>query len=364
MDANESEVGALQERVETLTAEIEGQQARYQHLHAQELRLMGLGSFAALVQQLLYGTRSTFWLDAASLFLNDPSHEIRRILKDDGAGVSRSAGLLMDIEGETQADIKSAGGGPVIARFDAARHGCLFPDEATPPASVALMPLLRRGELLGSLNFGSRHAEHFEQTLATAALAHLAAVAALCLENALNRARLKHTGLTDPLTQVSNRRLFEQRFHEEVARALRQLEPLSCTVVDIDALSALNDEHGYHVGDYVLRETARRLKETLRNSDVIARYGGDELIILLPNTAGDEATVIAERIRALISETGYAAPESLPVQVTAAIGVATFQPAAQLSGLEPGSENLVVTAFRALAIAQTRGGNVVIGATQ
>jgi two-component system cell cycle response regulator len=361
MDANESEEGALQ-RTDALTAEL--QVARYERLHAQEMRLMGRGSFAALVQQLVYGIRSAFGVDTASLFLNDPSRDIRRILEDDGAGVTSSGGLLMDVEDETCTEIKAGAAGPIIGRFDASRHGCLFPDEAVPPTSIAILPLLRRGELLGSLNFGSRHPEHFDQTLGAAVLGHLAAVVALCLENALNRARLKHTGLTDPLTQVSNRRLFEQRFHEEVARALRQLEPLSCMVIDIDALAALNGEHGYQIGDYVLRETARRLKETLRDSDVIARYGGDELIILLPNTASDEALVIAERIRVLISATGYAAPESLPVQVTAAIGVATFQPAVQLSSLEPGSENLVATACRALSIAQTRGGNVVIATTE
>lgn len=362
MDANESELGALQQRIDALMAETRKRLERQERFRAQEMRLLGLGSLAALVQQLVYRIRSVLGLDAASLFLSDPSREILHLLQSDGADVTGSAGLVMNVPGGLHAEIKAAESGPIICDFDPARHGRLFLDEAGRPARIALIPLVRRGELLGSLNFGCRQSTHFEQTLDPAELAHLGAVAALCLENALNRARLKHTGLKDPLTQVSNRRLFDQRYFEEVARALRQLEPLSCAVVDIDALSALNEEHGFHVGDYVLRETARRLKEALRNSDVIARYGGDELIVLLPNTAGDEALVIAERIRVLISETCYSAPDSAPVQITAAVGVATFLPAAQLNGLESGSANLVETAYSALAIAQKRGGNAVIAA--
>src|SRR5690606_11580958 len=117
---------------------------------------------------------------------------------------------------------------PVLGPYDPARHRVLFTTGLSHPASVAILPLTRWGQLVGSLNLGSVRPERFTPGMATNFIQWLAAVASVCLENVANNERLKHIGLTDALTGVHNRRYFEQRLREEVDRALRKGTPLSC----------------------------------------------------------------------------------------------------------------------------------------
>jgi two-component system, cell cycle response regulator len=122
--------------------------------------------------------------------------------------------------------------------------------------------------------------------MATNFIEWLAAVASVCLENVANNERLKHIGLTDALTGVHNRRYFDQRLREEVDRALRKGQPLSCLLVDVDHFKHVNDKHGHLIGDAVLREVAEQIKDQLRLSDAMARYGGEEFAVLLVQTDG------------------------------------------------------------------------------
>ena len=113
---------------------------------------------------------------------------------------------------------------------------------------------------------------------------HLAGVAAVCLENAVNRERLRLAGLTDSLTGLYNRRHLEHRLVQEVTRATRYAECLSCMFVDADHFKRVNDTHGHLAGDRVLREIADRIELEVRASDVAARYGGFLMIRRLPRS--------------------------------------------------------------------------------
>ena len=119
----------------------------------------------------------------------------------------------------------------------------------------------------------------------------------MCIENATNRARLLRAGITDFLTGWHNRRYLQQRLKEELARAQRRGGSISCLMIDIDKFKGINDGYGHLAGDNALKEVAQRVEGQIRSMDTAARFGGDELCILLPETSLTEAAHLAERIR-------------------------------------------------------------------
>lgn len=127
----------------------------------------------------------------------------------------------------------------------------------------------------------------------------------------------------DPLTSVANRRTFMSALTRELERAERSEAPLTLIMLDLDLFKAINDTYGHGVGDVVLQETARQLKEVARPYDVVARIGGEEFVVLLPSTALDQGLRVAERLR---SELASLCVEGYPDIVTASFGVATLQP--------------------------------------
>ena len=154
----------------------------------------------------------------------------------------------------------------------------------------------------------------------------------------------------DPLTSVLNRGGFEERFAQEVERARRAGDSLTLLVADIDRFKQINDRFGHTVGDRVLQRVAEALSESTRASDVVARLGGEEFGILLPEACAEEGMEIAERIR---HETARIAPHELQ-RVTVSIGVATF-PDDGLCG-----ESLFKVADAAVYAAKDRGRDRVV----
>ncbi len=133
---------------------------------------------------------------------------------------------------------------------------------------------------------------------------------------------LRQEATTDALTGLLNRRQLDRRVAEAVRLARRHGRPLSCLMIDLDGFKAVNDEHGHHVGDEVLREVGKRLRLVARRSDVVGRYGGEEFVMLLPETDEEGAVATAERVRAAIGEP--LAEEAGEIALGASVGVAVF----------------------------------------
>jgi len=135
----------------------------------------------------------------------------------------------------------------------------------------------------------------------------------------LREAELEQLSKTDPLTGVSNRRHLMELVEHELRQARRYRRSLSLVMVDLDHFKRVNDDHGHQVGDQVLVAAVDAIRRSVRDSDVIGRYGGEEFLLLLPNTDEDGAREVAERCRRLIAEARVGT-----IAVTASLGVATY----------------------------------------
>ena len=129
----------------------------------------------------------------------------------------------------------------------------------------------------------------------------------------------------DAMTEVANRRSFDEEMTMEWRRSTRTRSHLSLLMVDIDGFKAFNDALGHQAGDHCLRDVARVISDCVRRAgDTVARYGGEEFVVLLPDTDGYGAAILAERIRSAIEQRNIAHPAMLRGRLTVSIGVATM----------------------------------------
>lgn len=163
----------------------------------------------------------------------------------------------------------------------------------------------------------------------------------------LDRIRAQRFAVTDPLTRLNNRTVGLMALEREMLRARREDIPLSVLMLDLDEFKELNDTHGHVVGDQALRLTANVLRRTLRRSDVVCRYGGEEFLVVLPATSAEEASVLAARLFVEVEAVGteYRLP------LTVSIGLARLRDGDQTT------DDFVARADHALYASKTRGRN-------
>ena len=169
--------------------------------------------------------------------------------------------------------------------------------------------------------------------------------------------RIRREVVTDPLTDLYNRRFFERRAEEEVSRSLRHQLPLSLLMLDVDHFKDVNDTYGHQTGDKVLQAVAQYLNDSVRKTDICGRFGGEEFVLLLPNTPGRNATFLANRLRSGFSEiiyTGLGIPSDTTITVSG--GVATCPRDATTL------ETLIASADEALYEAKDLGRNRIVQA--
>jgi diguanylate cyclase (GGDEF)-like protein len=320
-----------------------------------DLTFIGASSFLELIDSIFEVLSAPSQLDVVTLGLIDGGYEIRRILQDLKVDLADFPNLLFYDDANALGALRKIER-PELGQFRTARHACLFPEQVLTPTSAALIPLRRSKAMIGILSLGSCDATRFAPGMATDFLAHMGSVVAVCLENVINIERLKHLGLMDPLTGVNNRRYAEMRLIEEVGRSRRHAGPLSCVYIDIDHFKRVNDGHGHQCGDDVLREAAARIKAELRLSDTLGRFGGEEFLVLLPDTPLVQAIQVAERIRSGVGDSPftYAGAER---QVTVSLGVAHLGARSADLQVEAAAQRLVADADQALYRAKAGGRN-------
>ncbi len=325
-----------------------------------EVRLLNLNSLGEMMRHVLADAKNFFDLDTVGFCLIDEKGEITEYLENDGFYLKNNKELKIIEDAEILQERFGFSMHPYLGSYSEEKCAEFFLHTEQKPVSVAIIPLTRRGRYLGAMSLGSRHAERFEETMATDFVNHMASVVSVCLENNLNFETLRRTSLIDTLTGVNNRRFLEQRLGEEIDRAQRNLEPLSCFFLDIDFFKAVNDTYGHQAGDQVLSAIAGAIKGQLRNNDVLARYGGEEFVALLTNISDAKAQDIAERIRKTIRNSAVEYNDET-INVTISIGTSTYLPGAERTSVSQDvAENLVNSADKALYEAKHAGRNRVV----
>jgi diguanylate cyclase (GGDEF)-like protein len=199
-------------------------------------------------------------------------------------------------------------------------HGALRCSHALDGQSTLEIPMLARGEVYGLLQIFSDDRDGTDLEAIRPLAIALADSMSLALSSIALRERLRNQALRDPLTGLYNRRFMEEVLESFALQAERRNAPMSAIMIDLDNFKRLNDQHGHAVGDAVLRDVAGVLLSSLRKSDVACRYGGEELIILLPDSDLVTARAKAEEIRKRIADLS----PGEGITVSASLGVASI----------------------------------------
>jgi two-component system, cell cycle response regulator len=346
----------LRKRLAEMTAEASNNETIMKRTQARELTLLRADSLSQLLHAMVDGLRESYALDAVSVVLLDPQHEVRHLLVAGGDRPEEFKQIFFVDSLVGLAPQLAVLHKPWLGPFVGADHHLLFPGIPN-LKSAALVPLPRKDRATGALCFGSREAARFTRHHGTDFLSHLGAVAAVCIENAVNRARLLRAGITDFLTGWHNRRYLQQRLKEELARAQRRSGSIACLMIDIDRFKSINDGYGHLAGDSALKEVAHRIESQIRSMDTAARFGGDELAILLPEATAPEAAKLAERIREVIAAMPFALNSQISRSLTVSVGVAAVAPGRDEQDLKALADRLVADADAALYRAKALGRN-------
>jgi len=221
-------------------------------------------------------------------------------------------------------------------------------------AALKIFPLKAGETVVGTLVCGSRDAGALPES-AQKELSMLALQAAEALVRTRLYERAEHLATTDGLTGVLNRRTFNAQLQGRLREALRYNRPLSLLLLDVDHFKKVNDTWGHPAGDVVLRGIAALAQRQARETDIVARYGGEEMALILPETDAQGAHTIAERIRKAAAAASHATEQGV-IQVTVSIGVATWP------GPGDSAEELLEAADKALYRAKQGGRNRVAAA--
>jgi len=210
------------------------------------------------------------------------------------------------------------------------------------PGSVVILPIKRNDRVLGALVLEADEVLYFDHQTPEE-LSELLTIASGSLELAWSYGEADRRSRTDPLTGLYNRGHFDEQLEEKLALADRY-GPVSLVMVDIDHFKRVNDSFGHEAGDAVLRRVAGLIQEAVRSTDVCVRYGGEEIVLLLPHTGQAAALDMAERLRERIAST-VAFHRGASIPVTASFGVATYpEPTTEREKLFPQADEALYRA--------------------
>jgi diguanylate cyclase (GGDEF)-like protein len=189
--------------------------------------------------------------------------------------------------------------------------------------SYVVLPLVARGKSLGVVALGSRRPEAFE-TETLLRLQPLIGHLALAFDNVHLMQRMRDLSISDEVTPLFNHRFFHQMLEREIKFSDRYKTQVSIAFIDLDHFKPINDVHGHLRGSHALREVGFLLRTAVRETDYPARYGGDEFVIILPQTDHDAAKSLGEKFRELIEGHTFLQEEGINASIGASIGIATY----------------------------------------
>lgn len=262
-----------------------------------------------------------------SVLLTDPKTGELTFKAALGAGSERLANLRVQ-PGEGIAGWVAANNQPLLINdvTTDARFASRFDVESRfRTKSVLAVPLAAKGQLLGVIELvnSAEDAPFTKEDLRI--LSTVAEFSAIALENAQNFQKVQELTVIDDHTGLFNSRHLRRTLEQETVRAVRFGHPVSLIFFDLDKFKEVNDHHGHPAGSSLLLEMGQMLKRVLRSTDVAVRYGGDEFVVLAPETSKDQAIDCARRLRDEIRVRHFLSEAKFgPLRLTASFGVATF----------------------------------------
>ncbi len=265
--------------------------------------------------------------DHASLRLFDDQRHM--LLSTARSGLGRLRKPARFSAGEGVLGVVADTGHPALVEDTRDHHDFVDrPEIGFPVRSLIAVPLFAGGSVVAVLSVSNQKPAVFCERDRD-----LAALLANCTAPAIETARLARLAVTDDLTRAFNYRYYASRLGEEVGRAKRYGDRFSLLLLDLDHFKNVNDGWGHQVGDEVLRKFVDRVREEVREPDVLIRRGGEEFVLLMPATQTADAVVVAERVRASIAATPIETAGGL-VPLTVSIGVATWADDETATGIE------------------------------
>jgi two-component system cell cycle response regulator len=357
------EIHFLRTRFDQLMSEAHHNQEILSRHQALDLKLIGSGSLRELLEHLFVSLAETSELDQVSLALLSHQNYLQEMMEQLEIDVADFPHLRFFSQEKELALPDNFGNKALLTPYVESRHQQFFSSHSEKPASLVLLPLVRHEKLFGYLGLGSLDAQRFTPDLATDFVERLASIISICLETVINSERLRQIGLTDSLTNISNRRYVEKRTLEEITRARRQEYTIACLYLDLDFFKHINDQYGHQCGDEVLKEVAKRIKAELRLSDTLGRFGGEEFVAILVNTDLTNAILVAQRIRHSIANHPIViSSDEGSCSITISIGVAQLKPQANHGDVKELAYSLLSEADHALYQAKEQGRNRVCAA--
>ncbi len=288
------------------------------------------------LELILQGVQKYFRFDRVRLYLTDSY--ARRI----------KSALCVDISGQVvhhnAGEISEQEQGLLKEVFDSAAT-------YRSTRSVIYIPLKVQRSKVGFLAFDNVLSRRHIGYLDFISLQQFASQMALAIDNARLFERVQELSNYDELTRLPVRRYFNEKFAEEIYRAKRFGLTLSLLIMDIDFFKQINDNYGHQIGDWALQEVSRIIRSSLRQTDVPCRFGGDEMVIMLPSTNSEESKIIAkrlkERINALTLPTKYTGGEEIHISISQ--GIASYPTDAS------NAEELLSKADQALYVVKKNG---------
>jgi diguanylate cyclase (GGDEF)-like protein len=189
--------------------------------------------------------------------------------------------------------------------------------------SILCAPLASRGRTIGVLEIINKRGGPFTRADLHLVLT-LVEPCAIAIENAILFQRTEQLTITDDLTRLFNSRYLNLYLGREIKRCKRHGIPLSVIFLDLDGFKGINDQYGHLAGSGTLTEVGTILAQGVRESDILARYGGDEFVVVLPETPASGALVIAERLRRAIEEHRFLEPQGIAARISASFGISTY----------------------------------------
>ncbi|MFT5708874.1 MAG: two-component system cell cycle response regulator [Oceanospirillaceae bacterium] len=323
-----------------------------------EVKMLSCNKLADLINLLLNDFRHIFKLSVVSIFLHNKDDLAAPLLTNIDTGTLKHLQLFSDLTviSDIYPDEKIRAG-----QIQRSLRKKVFPDHPF-VLSCVLLPLMNKGRMIGSLHLGARELNRYHSAYRYEYLERMSALLAVCIENCIIRENLAYLSSTDMLTKLYNRHSFDLEMNKALQRANRQKQYLSLLFFDIDHFKQVNDKYGHPGGDGILKTFAAILNNNIRNTDFLARFGGEEFALLLPNCDHHQALQLANNLRLKVAEHLFNPHSDIQIRITTSIGVSCFlfdNFATSTQSFTDQSNLLLRTADEALYQAKKEGRNKV-----